>query len=229
MASALHNAARSGNLVALTGAIAEGANLDVRDQHSRTPLILAAWAGHINCVKALIAGGAKVNLGAQDDMNALHFAVQKGNTECVRWLLEEGGAKINSKNSRTGSSPLMMAAQHRHKDLVELLLKKKADPLAKNKQGKTAREMCDEADEDIISMLEAAEEKRAEALAEEAKKRKERNDSRLVATPRETEKATVAGPALAPQIGSQAPQEETISEQPVSKKPKVMLNYDEDD
>ena len=233
MGTDLHHAARTGDLVAVTGAIAEGADLDVRDQYSRTPLILAAWSGHLNCVKVLIAANAQVNLGAQDDMNALHFAVQKGNLECVKYLLESG-AKVNSKNGRNGNNALIMAAQHGHKEVVELLLKKKADPSARNRAGKTARQMCKEGEEEIAALLEGAEKQRAQQLAEEAKKRKEKNAKRTfapqVAVP-VLEKSEMIGPSAPPQSEStQVPVlEESIPQLPVAKKPKVTLNYDDDD
>lgn len=45
MAYELHNAARNGDVEALTRLIGTKANLNARDQHSRTPLHMAAWAG----------------------------------------------------------------------------------------------------------------------------------------------------------------------------------------
>jgi ankyrin repeat protein len=40
---ALHNAARNGDLEAGKKLLAEGANINEKDKHSRTPLHLAAW------------------------------------------------------------------------------------------------------------------------------------------------------------------------------------------
>ena len=58
----LHEACRSGDVLALTKAIGEGANLNQRDKHARTPLHMAAWAGQVECVKALLAAGVQVGL-----------------------------------------------------------------------------------------------------------------------------------------------------------------------
>lgn len=43
--SDLHNAARNGDMEALQAQIAANAGLDEKDQHSRTPLHMAAWSG----------------------------------------------------------------------------------------------------------------------------------------------------------------------------------------
>jgi ankyrin repeat protein len=261
----LHNAARNGDLVAVTAAIGEKANLDARDQHQRTPLMLAAWAGHKNIVKALIAAGAQVTLGASDNMNALHFAAQKGHTECAR-LLITAGIKVNSKNSRSGANALIFATQHGHKDLVALLLKRDANPLATTKAGKTARDMCKEENVEIKEMLEAAEAELAEAKAAEIQKRKERNAERFAPirtsnmVPNGGDNDTVdaaIGPDLGPLAAAEArnkQEEEAVAvgsrgdggsdgggekqkreeseEQrpaPVAKKPRVEMNYDEED
>lgn len=90
MAYALHDAARSGDLTSLTSLIAQGANLNQKDKHHRTPIHLAAWAGQTDAVKALIAAGCQVGAGAMDDMNALHFAAQKNSVDAARWLMNEG-------------------------------------------------------------------------------------------------------------------------------------------
>jgi hypothetical protein len=43
----LHTAVRNGDVAALQAAIAAGAEINTKDQHKRTPLVLAAWAGQI--------------------------------------------------------------------------------------------------------------------------------------------------------------------------------------
>jgi hypothetical protein len=176
--NSLHNAARNGDLVAITAAIGEKTNLNARDQHQRTPLMLAAWAGHENIVRALILAGAHAALGASDNMNALHFAAQKGHAECAR-LLITAGIKVNSKNSRTGANALIMASQHGHSDVVSVLLKRDANPLATNKAGKTARDMCKEGCDEIREMLEEAEVEAGKAKMAEILKRKEKNAERF--------------------------------------------------
>ena len=97
----LHQAARSGDLQALQGWIADGAKVDVRDHLNRTPVHLAAWAGQLEALRALAEAGADIRAAAQDDMSPLHFAAQKGRTEVVRWLLSQG-LHVNSKTRKVG-------------------------------------------------------------------------------------------------------------------------------
>lgn len=92
MSLALHNAAREGSVTELTKLLAQGANVCVRDKHSRQPLHLSAWAGQLECCKVLIAEGADKNAAAMDDTTALHFASQKGHAEIARLLLNEGSS-----------------------------------------------------------------------------------------------------------------------------------------
>jgi len=253
--NSLHIAARNGDLVAVTAAIGDKENLDARDQHQRTPLMLAAWAGNKNIVKALIAAGVNVTLGASDNMNALHFAAQKGHSECAR-LLITAGIKVNSKNARTGANSLIMSAQQGHKDVVALLLKRDANPLATTKSGKTARDMCKEGRDDIKEMLEAAEAEVAEAKAAEIQKRKERNAERFAPTKPNTGTDGTAGAApvehaaelaIGPNLGPFAAVKESKGEEvsvaagnekqkreqeerpAEAKKPRIEMNYDEED
>lgn len=127
----LQNAAREGNVAELTKLLAQGADVNSRDKHSRVPLHLAAWAGQLECCKILVAEGADKSSAAMDDTTALHFAAQKGHLEVVRFLLNEGmricaivgvnlaqrapacvfaGVKVNSR-TRKGMTALMFAAQ----------------------------------------------------------------------------------------------------------------------
>ncbi|DBA89603.1 TPA: hypothetical protein ACH3X2_004500 [Trebouxia sp. C0005] len=121
MSLALHNAAREGNVAELTKLLAQGSSVSIRDKHSRQPLHLSAWAGQLECCKVLVAEGADKGAAAMDDTTALHFAAQKGHAEIARFLLNEGSS-----------------------ELVKLLLKRKADPASKNKNGKSAADLARE-------------------------------------------------------------------------------------
>lgn len=238
----LHNAARNGDLITLTSAIASGTNLDVRDKHARTPLMLAAWANHINCVKILAAGGAQINLGAQDDVTPLLFAVQKGHAGIVTWLLDNG-ARVNNKNGRTGMTALAIAAQQNNEQLVDILLKHRADPTISMKGGKKPKELATDAS--VVALLTDAEAKWEEKKAKEAEKRKQKNADRFAppAVAVRVVDSNSGGDGGGDDSGAPAPrvvndttnekQEEKIEgqehEEHKNKKPRVTLNYDDAD
>jgi ankyrin repeat protein len=90
---------------------------------------------HPDVVRLLIKAGAdpkvsteefiKEAWGIRDKMTLLHHAAKKGLVETAKLLLE-GGADINSRASKYEMTPLEIAAECGHPEMVELLLKNKA-------------------------------------------------------------------------------------------------------
>lgn len=74
--------------------------------------------------------------------------------EMVQLLLNKG-ADVNIKNNFTGETALMLAAQHGNNQAVQLLLDAGANPLLKNKLGKTAKNYTKNTE--IINVLQKAE------------------------------------------------------------------------
>src|ERR1017187_8453733 len=69
--SALHKAAREGDLAKLLSLLDFGADPNQRDGNGNRPLIEAVSAGHLNAVRALIAAGANPNLTSSGGRTAL--------------------------------------------------------------------------------------------------------------------------------------------------------------
>ncbi len=67
LASPIHEAAVSGDVELVEMLIANGADVDDRDVHGYTPLLLAIQAGHTNIAKVLIDNDADVNARAVND------------------------------------------------------------------------------------------------------------------------------------------------------------------
>ena len=66
--------------------VAAGADLDVRDERTYTPLMIAAATGQCDLVAALLAGHPDLSLKANTGETALAWARQE-HPECVRFLL----------------------------------------------------------------------------------------------------------------------------------------------
>ena len=71
-------------------------------------------------VKLLLDHGAEVNAAQADDFTPLHEAAQNGLLDVTQWLLDRG-ANVNPRLSSSGNSPLALAIEHQHGEVVQLL------------------------------------------------------------------------------------------------------------
>ena len=142
--------AADGNIEAVKQAIADGADVNVKDQNGRTPLQLAALRGHKEVAELLIAKGADVN--AQHDkisgQTPLHYAAYYGLKEMVELLIAKG-ADVNAKQEELiemvdtgGWTPLHFAANGGYMEVAELLITEGADVNAKNNGGETPLDLA---------------------------------------------------------------------------------------
>ncbi len=92
-----------------------------------TPLINAARDGDTARIKALVAGGANPNQrGGVNGWTPLEHAVHKNQITSVQALLD-AGADPNAANP-SGVTPLIMASGYGYTPIVQLLLKRGANP-----------------------------------------------------------------------------------------------------
>lgn len=99
-----------------------------------TPFHLASINGELEAMKALLENKADINIQDKDGQTALTHCIKKGKSfEAVKFLIDEG-IDIQLTNSR-GNSALCIAAWQKQKEVVKLLLERKADPLILNKDG----------------------------------------------------------------------------------------------
>lgn len=156
--SALHAAARQGNMEAVVALVKAGA--DVNERHPEveetesgsrspgyppyTPLMLVAYRGQSStfmsdetgeeAIRALLGAGADVNAALPTGETALSYAVQAEQPEVVRLLLEAGA----DPNTEVGNgddaewmeftSPLLLAIEFEDLEAVTRLLKCGAHP-----------------------------------------------------------------------------------------------------
>ncbi|RLN27594.1 tankyrase-1-like [Panicum miliaceum] len=104
----LHNAAEYGNCKAVRLLLSKGVPVDPLG-HRGTPLHLAAGYGHGQAVKILLEHGADPNRVVNHVHSPLMAACYAHSLECTKLLVEDG------------KFPIMLAAAHEHRELVEIL------------------------------------------------------------------------------------------------------------
>lgn len=98
MDAAWEDAIRRGDVQAVLDLLGRAADIDARDRHGQTALMLAAHAGHHEVVETLIAHRAKLNITAKFGLSALMLAIVAGHTEVAR-LLARAGADLSLRGT----------------------------------------------------------------------------------------------------------------------------------
>jgi ankyrin repeat protein len=98
-------------------------------------IIWAAMQGDLLVLRRLIDAGADVDTRDEDGMTPGMFAANRGYIDLLQALIDAGG-NMNLQN-KLGWTALMSADPKRF-DIMELLLKKGADPRIRNEGGRTA-------------------------------------------------------------------------------------------
>ena len=103
----LHKACEKGNIEAVKQFLADGADVNAKDDAygGLTPLCVAATK---EIAELLIAKGADVNAKSDDGWTSLHDATSIGHNEIVELLITKG-ADVNAKNNY-GNTPLDLAS-----------------------------------------------------------------------------------------------------------------------
>lgn len=134
--TALHRAVMRGQGSIAVALLKAGASVDPVTEDGDTPLHFAAEFNQPETAAILIASGANVDARERLNRQPLHFAAEKGSPQLIDLLIQHG-ASVNS-DSYFGT-PLMIAAKSNNFAVVQLLLNKGANPLARRPEdGKTA-------------------------------------------------------------------------------------------
>lgn len=115
----LHRNVKDQNLVALQKSVQAGADINQKDGHGYTPLILAAYYGYGPLVKYLCEKGADLNAQNKDGWSALLYATYYGYSDTFKILMHYG-ADVNLINNR-GYNALWYAKYYRRDDMVKAL------------------------------------------------------------------------------------------------------------
>jgi cytochrome c len=125
LAAPIHDAAKQGDVPAITAALEAGADIDESDGWA-TPLWYAARRGHEDAAKLLIARGADVNLTTKSSGPPLLGAIERKNGVLVKLLLASGA------NPNAPKSTLYLATKSGCLECVTALVDSGADVNALN-------------------------------------------------------------------------------------------------
>jgi ankyrin repeat protein len=105
--------------------ILKGEDVNAKDQHSYTPLMIVSLRGAREIAEILIAHGADISARTNLGKTALICAAERGHLEIAALLIsKEADINASDQNKRT---PLRAATVHGNKQLVEFLIAKGAD------------------------------------------------------------------------------------------------------
>jgi len=115
----IHDAAAGGHIKAIKQHLADGADVNAKNERGETPLHSAAYDGHKEIIELLIAEGADVNAQNGGGPAPLHYAAGEGRKEIVELLIAKG-ADVNAamKNGHTALNWTKL-----HPETAELLRK----------------------------------------------------------------------------------------------------------
>jgi ankyrin repeat protein len=133
----LHAAAAKGDAAAIVRLVSTGSNLNARDGHGRTPLMVAAFQRQHAAARALIEAGADLNALENQAYDVITIAAVLDDLEILKLAIRSGG------NTRAITSPykgtaLIAAAHLGHAEVVAALIAGKAPPDHVNNLGWTA-------------------------------------------------------------------------------------------
>ena len=118
--------------------IAQGADVNVLNEHQDSALKIAIRIGNIEIVTALLDADANVNSPNANGDTPLCIASSFGiigdktaRLEILQALINKG-AQVNLANQKDGMNPLSIAAENGHTEVVEVLLKNEANIEARN-------------------------------------------------------------------------------------------------
>ena len=139
--SKLLTACREGDLDAVKALIEGGVNPNVVIKgvvDSDTPLLAACRKGHLDIVEALLAASADANAANDEGMSPLAVATKIGKADIVRSLVRAGADPNQVCIPTLSHSSYWISTNTLHvNDIVDTLLKNKANPNTTNNKGVT--------------------------------------------------------------------------------------------
>jgi ankyrin repeat protein len=141
--TALHWAARAGDLELVDRMVTAGADVAAANRYGVTPLKLAAVNGDARVLERLLEGGADVNSAGIDGETLLMTAARGGHLDSVRVLLRHGAA-VDAREMWHGQTALMWAAAQGHPAVIRELAVHGADVNARSNTEQWERQVTSE-------------------------------------------------------------------------------------
>lgn len=153
----LLEACQFGDIDAIRSAISSGTRFNCMNDAGQTPIHIAVHYGHIHIVHCLVEMRADVNQISEFGLSPLHMAICHGNPEIVKYLITSGAnvydvdlrgtsalqiavlyghrelvsdliqPDVINRIDRCGNTPINLAADEGHIDVMRLLIEKGAD------------------------------------------------------------------------------------------------------
>ena len=112
-------------------------NPNAKGENNSTPLHYACIAGYFPIVEYLIQHGAKINVKDFSNDFPIHIAAMNGNLSIVKYFIEKEKVDINIRGYLY-RTPLQYACFKNCLDVIDYLIRKKADIEAKDDENNTA-------------------------------------------------------------------------------------------
>lgn len=138
----IHWGASEGKISTMKFMIDNHVDLNSKDSHGCTPVIIAAQHNQITCVIFLMKNGANMDLCDINGDSTAHWAAYKGYCELLGVLAFTRPQDI-TLGDNYGQTPLHLASLRGYLDCVEYLTTEcKCDPLLKDRSGSTSLDLA---------------------------------------------------------------------------------------
>ncbi len=139
--TALHAAATAGQRDWVRDFVRVGANVNAVDGNGCTPIMVAALAGKMDVCKVLLEEGeCELDHISKNGLQLIHILADAGKEDTLEIVLDLNPELVDVPNLHE-ETPLMLAVKKSREGAVRLLLDRRANLFARNKQGKVAATM----------------------------------------------------------------------------------------
>jgi ankyrin repeat protein len=158
LAGPLHDAARTGDGALMQQLLRDAADINEQDENGETALFAAARAGLYSVHDQLLVAGADSSIRDNHGLTVLHAAAMGGVANVVAGLIGEDyrtkRIEMDEHDNELGVTPLYVAAEANHANIVAYLATYGADKEIADKEGRTALTRAGQlGNDDVVTIL----------------------------------------------------------------------------